>query len=88
MGIHLDKRKSTISLESGLNNVSEVLEQRNKVVLGRVRSKVPDVTGRLPLRRLLNDHIIALNTVGWEMVMTERSRWCHTHSSHSLLLGN
>lgn len=88
MGIHLDKRESTVSLEAGLDDVAEVLEEGNEVVLGSVRSEVADIAGRLPTGGLLNNHIVTLNAVGGEVVMTERSGWSHAHGSHSLLLGD
>lgn len=31
VGVHLDKGKATVGLETGLGNVTEVLEQRHKV---------------------------------------------------------
>lgn len=88
MGIHLDKRKATISLEACLNNVAKVLEERYEVVLGGVRSEVADVTGSLPSRSLLDNHIVALDAVGWEVMVAERCRRSHTHRRHGLLLGD
>lgn len=37
VSVHLDKCKSPISLETGFNNVTEILEQRDQIVLGGVR---------------------------------------------------
>lgn len=86
MGVHLDECKATVGLESCLNNEPEILEQGNEIILGGIRCEVSDVAGCLPLGSLLNNHVIALHTVCWEMVVTERSSWSHSHSCHSLLL--
>jgi len=84
--IHFDECKATIGLETSLENVSEVLEQRHQVILGSIGSQVTDVAGSLPLRSLLDNHIVALDTLSGEVVVTERSGGGHAHSSHSLLL--
>lgn len=86
MGIHLDKGKTTVGLESGLNHETEVLEERNKVVLGGVWSQIANIASGLPSWGLLNNHVIALDAVSWEMVMTKRSGWSHAHGRHGLLL--
>lgn len=86
MSVHLDKRKSSVCLKPSLDNVTKVLEQWNKVILGCVRCKITDINGCLPLRRLLDNHVIALNAMGREMVMTIGSSRSHSHSSHSGLL--
>ena len=88
MGVHLDEGEATICLEACLNDVAEVLEERYEVVLGGVWSEVADVTGGLPSGSLLNNHIVALNTVGWEVMVTERRGRSHSHSRHGLLLGD
>ena len=88
MGVHLDKGKPTISLEASLNNVTKVLEQRNEVVLCSVWSEIADVDSCLPSRGLLCDHIVACDTVGWEVVVTEWGGWRHAHGRHSLLLSD
>lgn len=36
VGIHFDESEAAIGLEARLNNVPEVLEERNKVILGGV----------------------------------------------------
>lgn len=86
VGVHLNKCKSSVSLEPSLDNVTKVLEQWNKVVLGSVRCEVADVNGGLPLRGLLDNHIVALDTMGREMVVTIRSSRGHSHGSHCGLL--
>ena len=87
VSIHLDEREPAISRESGLNNVAEVLEERNNVILSRVRSEVADVASSLPSRSLSQDHLIALCTLRGKLMMTaERGRRAHSHSCHGLLL--
>lgn len=88
VGVHLDERKATISLEASLNDIAEVLEQGDKVVLGGVRGEVADIASCLPSWGLLDDHVVALNAVGWEVMVAERSGWSHAHCRHSLLLGD
>ena len=88
MGVQFDKRKSPIGLEARLDNVAEVLEQRDEVVLSSVRRQVSDVASCLPRGSLLDNHIIALNAVGREVMMAERSGRCHAHGRHGLLLRN
>lgn len=86
MRIHLHECKATVSLETSLKNIAEVLEERNQVVLGSIRSEVADIAGSLPLRSLLSHHVVALDAVSREVVVTERSGGSHAHGSHSLLL--
>ena len=88
MSIHLDKRKAPVSLKSCLHNITKVLEKRNKVILRRIWRQISDVAGGLPLRRLLNDHVVALNTMGWEVMMSVGSSRSHSNRSHSSLLRN
>ena len=88
MRIHFDEGKATVSLQASLQNIAKVLEQRNQVILCGVRGEVANIAGGLPLRGLLNNHIIALNTMGWEMVVGEGCSWGHAHGCHSLLLGD
>src|SRR5947207_8546894 len=88
MGVHLHEGKSAVRLEPSLNNKTEILEQRNEIILRGVGSEISDVAGCLPLRGLLNDHIIALNTMCREVMMTEGGSRGHSHSGHGLLLGN
>jgi hypothetical protein len=88
MSVHLDESEPTIRLESSLGNISKVLEQRNQVRLRRVRGEVTDVASGLPLGCLLNDHVIALDTVSREMMVTKWSGRGHSHRCHSLLLGD
>lgn len=86
VGIHLDEGKTSIRLETGFGHVAKVLEQRDEIRLSGVRSEVTDVAGGLPLRSLLYDHIVALHSVGGEVVVSERSGRRHAHGCHSLLL--
>jgi len=86
--IHLHECKSTISLEASLENVTEVLEQRNQIVLSGIRSKITNVAGSLPLGSLLSDHVVALDAVGREVVVAEWSCGGHAHSNQGLLLGD
>ena len=86
VGVHFDESKAAVRLEASLNNVTEVLEERNKIVLSGVWGKVSDVTGSLPLWSLLDDHVVALNAVGWEVMMTEWSGWSQSSGGHHLLL--
>ena len=88
VGVHLDESKAAVRLKASLNNVTEVLEERNKIVLGGVWGKVSDVTGSLPLWSLLDDHVVALNSVGWKVVVTEWSGWSQSSGGHHLLLGD
>lgn len=88
MGVHLDKGKSTISLETSLNHVTKVLEEWNEVVLSGVWSKIADVDSGLPCWSLRCDHIVACDTVSWEVVMAEGSGWSHAHRRHGLLLSD
>ena len=88
MGIQLDESKSAVGLETGLNNKAKVLEQGNEVILGRVRREVPDIARSLPGRCLVDDHIVTVDTMCWEMMMTERRGRSHAHLLHGRLLGN
>jgi hypothetical protein len=86
MGVHLDKGKTSIGLETSLDHVSKVLEERNKVVLGGVGSEVTNIAGGLPSWGLLNNHVVALHAVGREVVMAKGGGWSHSHCGHGLLL--
>lgn len=86
VSVHLDESKSTVCLETRLNNVTEVLKQRDEILLGRVGGEVANVTGGLPLRSLSNDHIVALNAMLWEAVVAIRSGGRHSHLRHGSLL--
>lgn len=88
MGVHLNESKAAVGLEASLNNVAEVLEERNKIVLSGVWGKVSDVTGSLPLWSLLDDHVVALNSMSGKVVMAEWSRWSQSSGGHHLLLGD
>lgn len=84
--LHLNKGEATVSLETSLEDIAKVLEQRHEIALGGVGCEVADVAGGLPLRGLLHNHVVALDTLGREVVMTKGSGWGHAHSGHSLLL--
>ena len=86
--VHLDESKATVRLETGFGHVTEVLEKGNKVRLGSVRGKVADVAGSLPLSGLRHDHVVALDTVSREVMVTKGSGWGHAHRGHGLLLRN
>ena len=88
VSVHLDEGKATVGLEARLCHVPEVLEKRHKIVLRRVRGKVTDIAGGLPLRGLLHDHIVASSPVSWEVVVTEWRSGGHSHGGHCLLLGD
>lgn len=88
MGVHLNESKTTVGLESRLDNVTEVGEQRDKIVLGRVRGQVTHVTGCLPTRSLADNHVVAVNTMSGEVVVTIGRGGSHAHGLHSGLLGN
>lgn len=88
MGIHLDESKTAIGLEARFDNETEVLEQWNKIVLGRIWREVANVAGRLPGGSLGDDHIEAVHTVRREVVMAEGRGGRHAHLRHGLLLGN
>jgi hypothetical protein len=85
--VHLNESEAAIGLESSFDNISEILKQRNEIRLGRIRSKVADVARRLPLGSLREDHFVTLNSMLGKAVMAIRSRRCHSHGRHSLLLG-
>lgn len=86
MSVHLDEGKPSVGLEPSLDNVAKVLEQRNKVILSSVGREVANVNGCLPLGGLLDNHIVALDTMGREMVVAIRSSRGHSHRSHRSLL--
>ncbi len=80
MGIHLDEGEAAIRLKARFDHVTVVLEEWDQVILGSVRREVADITGCLPLRRLLNDHVIALDTMGRKVVVAEWGGGRHPHS--------
>jgi hypothetical protein len=88
MSVHLNESKSAVRLETCFGDITKVLEERDQIGLRSVRSQVAHVARGLPLGSLRNNHVIALDTVRWEMVVSEGSRWSHTHGGHRLLLGN
>ena len=86
VAVHFDKSEPSIRLEARLDHEPEVLEEGNKVILSCVRCEVADVASSLPLGSLLHNHIVALDPMGGEVVVTIGCRWSHAHSCHSLLL--
>ena len=88
MRIHLDKGKSSVSLEARLDNESEVLEERHHVVGCSIRRQVSHVACGLPIRGLAQHHVVAAHAMSRELVVSERRRWRHAHSLHRLLLSN
>lgn len=85
--VHLNESESTVRLEASLCNIAEVLEQRNKVVLGGVGSEVADVASCLPLRSLGKDGVVGLDALSGELVvLTEGTGRGNTHLGHGLLL--
>lgn len=88
VAIHLDESETTIRLESRLNHVAKVLEQRNHVIGGGIRGEVSDVAGGLVGGRLVDNHLVALHSVSGKVVVTERRRGGHSHGRHGLLLRN
>jgi hypothetical protein len=86
--VHLDESKAAVRLETGFGDISKVLEERDQVGLRSVGSQVANIARGLPLRSLRNNHVVALDAVGREMVVTEGGRWRHSHGGHGLLLGN
>lgn len=66
MSIHLDECKTAVRLEASLCDIAKVLEQRHEIVLSCVRSEVTDVASSLPLRSLLDDHLVRLRSLSWE----------------------
>lgn len=88
MSVHFDESKSTVGLQAGFQDVTEVLEEGNQIILRSVRRKVAHITCGLPLRGLLGNHIVALDTMSGEMMVTERCGRGHAHGCHRLLLGD
>lgn len=87
VGVHLDESEAAVRLEASFNDVSEILEKRDKIILGGVWGEVSDVAGSLPLWSLGHNHLVALSATGWEaMVGAVGSSGCHSHSLHRLLM--
>lgn len=84
--VHLDEGETTVGLKASFQNIAKVLEQRDQIVLSRVRSQVADIASGLPLWRLLDHHVVALDALSREVVMAERGGGSHAHGSHGLLL--
>lgn len=88
MAVHLDECKSSIGLHTGFDDVAKVLEEGHDVALRGVRGEIANIACSLPLRGLLDNHVVALNAMSREVVMAKWSGWCHSHCCHCLLLGN
>ena len=86
MSIHLDKSKATIRLETGLGNVAKVREEGHQIIRCRVGGEIADIAGRLPLRSLLNHHVVAAGPMCRKVMVTKRRSRRHAHVGHSLLL--
>lgn len=86
MRVHFDESKSAIRLESSFDDISKVLEEWDEIILCGVRRQIADVASGLPAWCLRNNHIIGLDAMSGEMMMSERSCWGDTHRRHRLLL--
>jgi hypothetical protein len=87
VGIHLNEGESAVRLETRLGDIAKVLEQGDQVRLCSIGGQVADIASRLPLRSLLDNHLVAPDAMG-ELVMPKRSGGRHSHGGHGLLLGN
>jgi hypothetical protein len=88
MSVHLDEGKPTIRLEARLGDVAKVLEEGHQISLRGVGREIANVARSLPLGSLRNHHVVALNTVRGEVVMSEGGGGCHSHGRHGLHLGH
>lgn len=88
VGVHLNKRESSVSLETRFDHEAEVLEQRHHVVGGCIGRKVSDVDSGLPAGCLSQDDFVTSNAMCWKLVVSVRSGRGHAHCLHSLLLGH
>lgn len=86
--VHLDEGKTTVGLETSLHDVAKVLEERHQIVLGGVWGQVTHIARGLPLWGLLDHHVVALDAMRREVVVTERRGRGHAHCGHGLLLGD
>lgn len=86
MRVHLDECKAAIGLKTSFEDVTEVLEQRDQIVLRGVRRQVAHVAGGLPLGSLLNNHVITLDAMSGKVVVTKGDSRGHSHGGHGLLL--
>lgn len=84
--IHLHERKAAVRLKPSLNDVTKIREKRYKIILVSVWSKISNIASGLPMRSLLYHHVIALDTMGRKMMMTEGCGGGHSHCGHGLLL--
>lgn len=88
MGVHLDKSETSVGLEARLDDKPKVLEERNDVIRGGVRSEVADIACSLPVGSLSEDNIIAADAMCRELVVAEGSSRRQAHSLHRLLLSH
>ena len=88
MSVHLDEGEATISLEARLDNVAKVLKERDQILLSSVRGQVANVACGLPIGSLVDNHVIAVDAVGREVVVTIGSGRGHAHLLHGSLLGD
>ena len=88
MSVELNESEATVGLEARLHHIAEVLEQRDQVVLSRVRRQISDIARRLPPRGLVHHHVIAIDTVGREVMVAKGRRGSHAHLLHRLLLSH
>lgn len=86
MTFHLDECEPAIRLKPCLYNVAKILEQGYQVVLSRVWSEVADITCCLPARGLVQNHVIGLTPLSWELMVAKGSGGRDTHGCHGLLL--
>ena len=86
--VHLNESKSTVGLESRLDDEAKVLEQRHNIVGGCVRGEVSDVAGGLPAGGLGQDDFVTSDAMRWELVVSVGSGRGHAHGLHGLLLSH
>ena len=60
--VQLDERESTISLHADLREISDGLEQRDKVCLGAIGDEIANVDCRVVRRSLLDDGLVREGT--------------------------
>lgn len=86
MGVQLDEGEASVGLEARFDDVAKVLEERHQVILRGVRRQVANIARRLPSRRLVHHHLIAVDTLGREMVVAKRRGRGHADLLQGLLL--
>lgn len=88
VGIHLDKGEAAVGLESRFDNESKVLEKGNHVIGGGIGCQIAHIASSLPVRSLVQNHIVTAHAVSRELMVTKGSRGSQAHSLHRLLLCN